>query len=204
MIQFKNIKLKFDDKVIFEDFNLNIKEGEKILLSAPSGKGKSTLFKMLLGFQKPEAGEIFLKGSPLTKSTLMDFRSNISYVSQDVDLRNQKVRELLTEIFQYKPNKHIGFNEDKFRQSVELFDLPKDILDKEVNQLSGGERQRLGLVICALLDRQVWLLDEVTSGLDKEMKEKVLDYVLGQDKTVVIISHDRIWRDNDKVRIEEW
>lgn len=204
LINFKNVNLRFQDKEIFHNFNMDIKKGEKILLNAPSGKGKSTLFKMLLGFQKLDSGHIVYNGINLEKNNLIHFRSNIGYVSQDVDLMNQKVWNLINEIFSYKNNKHIDINKEKVIKFAQYFNLPLDILNKETKQLSGGERQRLGLIICILLDRQVWLLDEITSGLDKEMKEKVVDYVLKQDKTVLIISHDRIWAENEIVRIEEW
>jgi putative ABC transport system ATP-binding protein len=203
LIEFKNIHLSFDEKTIFKDFNMNIKEGEKVLLSAPSGKGKSSLFKLLLGFIRPNEGEIFLKEKKLQRSNLPYFRKYIGYVSQDVDFRNHGVWDLLVEIFSYKQNRGLEMNRGKVLAIMEYFNLSKSLLEKEVNQLSGGERQRLGLIICILLDRPLWLLDEVTSGLDKEMKEKVVDYVLKQDKTVLIISHDKIWH-KEHIRIEEW
>ncbi|MBF8983852.1 ATP-binding cassette domain-containing protein [Lutibacter sp. B2] len=204
MIQFKEINVRFKDHVIFENFNMNVMKGEKVLLSAPSGKGKSTLFKLLLGFQKVDHGDIIFNGKQLEKDTLKYFRLNIGYVSQDVDLRNQKVWDSMMEIFSYKHNRHIKVTKQKVIDLIAYFNLSTDIIDKEVKQLSGGERQRLGLIICILLDRDVWLLDEITSGLDKDMKERVVDYVLKQNKTILIISHDKIWSKNDLIRIEEW
>ncbi|WP_432667415.1 ATP-binding cassette domain-containing protein [Wukongibacter baidiensis] len=204
LIRFKDINLSFKDKVVFQNFNMEVSKGEKVLLSAPSGKGKSTLFKLLLGFQKFDGGEILFENKKLEKNSLAYFRRNIGYVSQDVDLMNKKIWDLLLEIFSYKYNKHIEITKEKFLGLTQYFDLPADIMEKEVRQLSGGERQRLGLIICILLDREVWLLDEVTSGLDKDMKEKVVDYILKQDKTMLIISHDKIWSKNDIVKIEEW
>ncbi|MFD3157106.1 ATP-binding cassette domain-containing protein [Haloimpatiens sp. FM7330] len=204
LIQFKDINLKFKDKIIFDNFNMDVLKGEKIVLNAPSGKGKSTLFKLLLGFQKIDRGTILFNNKILEKKTLVYFRKNIGYVSQDVDFKNGKIGDLIDEIFSYNCNKHIKITKEQITHLVEYFNLPKDTLEKEVKQLSGGERQRLGLIICILLDRPVWLLDEVTSGLDKYMKEKVVNYVLKQDKTVLIISHDKIWTENNLVRVEEW
>lgn len=204
LIQFKDINLSFHDKKVFENFNMNVKKGEKILLSGPSGKGKSTLFKLLLGFQKPDSGDILFKGKPLDKNNLKYFRRDLGYVSQDVDLINKNIWDLIHEIFSYKQNRHIKINKDNVLDIAKFLNLPEAILEKEVSQLSGGERQRIGLIICILLDREVWLLDEVTSGLDKDMKQKVVDYILEQDKTVLIISHDKIWSNNDIVRVEEW
>lgn len=204
LIWFKDINLSFNDKVVFENFNMNINKGEKVLLSAPSGKGKSTLFKLLLGFQKLDGGEILFGDKRLEKNNLSYIRSNIGYVSQDVDLMNNRIWDLILEIFSYKYNRHIEITKEKVLRLIQHFDLPDDIIEKEVRQLSGGERQRLSLIICILLNREVWLLDEITSGLDKEMKEKVVDYILKQDKTMLIISHDKIWSKSDEVRIKEW
>ncbi|SHK33097.1 ABC transporter ATP-binding protein [Paramaledivibacter caminithermalis] len=204
MIEFKNINLRFDDKVVFENFSLKINKGEKILLNSPSGKGKSTLFKLLLGFEKLNSGEILFNGKRLNKNNLLYFRKNIGYVSQDVDVRKDRVWNLIEEIFSYKNNRHIKISKHYIIMNLQYFKLSEDILEKEVRQLSGGERQRLGLIICILLNREVWLLDEVTSGLDEDTKEIVVDYVLKQNKTILIISHDRIWCKNDVVRIEEW
>ncbi|CAH2212172.1 ABC transporter ATP-binding protein [Tepidibacter aestuarii] len=204
MIKFKNINLRFDDKVIFENFNMDVMDGEKILLKSPSGKGKSTLLKLLLGFHKINSGEILFDSRKLEKNNLVYFRTNIAYLSQDVELRNQNIWDLIVEVFSYKHNKNIKITKEKFLDVANYFDLPKDIIKKEARELSGGERQRLGLVICILLDRKVWLLDEVTSGLDKDMKQRVVDYVLKLDKTVLIVSHDNIWSENNIVRIEEW
>lgn len=204
LISFKNIDLRFQDKVIFNDFNMDIEKGEKILLNASSGKGKSTLFKVLLGFQKVDRGHIVYNDIKLDKNNLFHFRSNIGYVSQDVDFSNQKVEDLINEIFSYKNNRHIDINKEKIISLALYFNLSSDILNKYTKHLSGGERQRLGLIICILLDRQIWLLDEITSGLDKDMKDKVVEYVLKQDKTVFIISHDKIWTEKEMIRIEEW
>lgn len=204
MIQFRDIDLSFNNKVIFNNFNMDVARGQKVLLNAPSGRGKTTLFKLLLGFCIPDKGKILLNEKTLEKKNLPYFRTNIGYVSQDVDLRNLKIWDLIVEIFSYKYNKHIHITKDKFISIAQYFELPLNIDEKEVFQLSGGERQRLGLVICILLDRKIWLLDEITSGLDKNIKEKIVDFVLNQDKTILIISHDKIWRKNDVVRIEEW
>ena len=204
MIQFKEISLAFGDQVVFADFNLNIAEGEKVLLRAASGRGKSTLFKLLLGFQRSDQGEILFKGRRLDRNNLCYFRRNIAYVSQDVDLRNLKVWDLINEIFDYKYNRTISITKEKVMELIDFFLLPADLITKEVGQLSGGERQRLGLIICIMLNRPVWLLDEITTGLDQESKKVLVNYVLKQHKTVLIISHDQIWSKNNLVRVEEW
>lgn len=204
MIEFKNVNLSFENKIIFKDFNMNINKGDKILLKAASGKGKSTLFKLLLGFERIDDGDILFNKKFLNKNNLSYYRSKISYISQDVDFRNDKVENIIKEIFSYKQNKSVEFSNEQLKSLIKYFKLEEDVMEKEVGQLSGGERQRLGLIVCILLDRDVWLLDEVTAGLDREMKQLVVEYVLEQDKTIIISSHDDIWSMNDIIKLKEW
>ena len=73
-------------------------------------------------------------------------------------------------------------------------ELEHDILDKNFQELSGGEKQRIGILTSLLLNRDIYLLDEVTSALDMKLKKKVADYFLAQeDWTLLIISHDQEW-----------
>lgn len=203
MIKFKEIHVSYEGKQVFEDFSMEIKKGEKILLKGPSGRGKSTLLKLLMGFKKVDKGKIFLEDKLLSKKTIEYFRSNISYVSQQVDLRNEIVWDLIKEIYDYKNNKKLVFVETEIIDKCNYFDLDNSILYKKVYDLSGGEKQRIGFIISTLLDRPIWLLDEVTSALDADLKEKVVNYVINSDKTVLIVSHDKIWSENNLIRVQE-
>jgi len=203
MIQFKHIYLKFNNKEIFNDFNLTIKDKEKVLLSGPSGSGKTSLVKLLLGIIKFE-GEIVLNNQLLTPSTKNIFRKQISYVSQDVDLQNLKTDDLIKEILTYKVNKKITYNKDNLLKLLHQFNLEEDHLEKMIHELSGGERARIGLIIAILLDRDIFILDEVTAGLDDKLKLKMIDYICSLDKTVIIISHDILWKEVENVRLVGW
>ena len=76
------------------------------------------------------------------------------------------------------------------------------MLRKDPSELSGGEKQRLAIIVSILLERKVFLLDEVTSSLDKHLKKKVINYFIEQDDwTIVAISHDPGWLDNPRVSI---
>lgn len=203
MIEYKNIHLKLGDKQIFTDFSLHISKGEKVLFNAPSGTGKSTLIKMLLGFLKPNQGSIHLDGQALNKSTCHAFRCQCAYVSQDVDLPEVSVQELIDRIFDFKCNRDLVCQASDIERTLAYFDLAPSTIHQNVKDLSGGERQRLGLALCRLMDRPIWLLDEVTSGLDKALKQKVYEMIMESDKTVLIISHDDIW-DNESIRKVRW
>ncbi|MGL4652818.1 ABC transporter ATP-binding protein [Cetobacterium sp.] len=190
MIKFKNISLQFNDKVILEDFNLTVKKGEKVLISGKSGKGKSTLLKLLLGFNSANSGEIFFEDIKLTEKTIDNIRKNLGYMPQATPFLNDNVEKIITTIFNYKLNSKIKLDYENIFELFNLFSLEKNILNKNINELSGGEKQRLAFIITILLDREVWVLDEITSSLDQDMKEKVTQYILNSDKTVILVSHD--------------
>jgi putative ABC transport system ATP-binding protein len=201
MIKFENLSLKFGDRKILEDFNLHVAEGEKVLLSAPSGSGKSTILKLLLGFVPPDSGKIVVNGFEINKKNISQVRNSISYVSQDVELKREKVSPLLEEIFSYKGNLDKNLDESKLSDLMKVFELDQSVLQKNIKELSGGERQRLGIIICIMLDRSIWLLDEITSALETSLKDKVIDYILDSKKTVLVVSHDMQWEKSGRMRV---
>lgn len=191
MINFKNISLKFNDKIILNNFNLIVNAGEKILISGVSGKGKTTLLKLLLGFSTPNSGSILVDNLELSEQTINIIRNKIGYMPQSTPFLNVKVEKLIHTIFNYKENLKTKLDMSILIQTLKEFNLDSNILSKNINQLSGGEKQRLAFVIIILLDRKIWILDEITSSLDQDMKEKVINYILNTNKTVILVSHDK-------------
>ena len=202
MISFESVSLDIDSTPIFSGLTLSIQKNEKLLILGRSGIGKTSLFRLLLGFQQPRSGKILVNGLCLQKDPIHQIRQHIFYLSQDIDLMNDTILRLLTEI--WESNFHRQLPLEEMHTHLAFLELSPNILQKQTQDLSGGERQRLGLLIGFLLDRPVWLLDEPTSALDDAMKKKISDHILSLDKTIVIISHDLIWRDNPLVRIERW
>jgi putative ABC transport system ATP-binding protein len=200
MIKIINLKIEYNKKIIVDNFNLNIKNGEKVILKGVSGSGKSSILKAILGFILPESGDIFIDEVRVTGKSITKLREKFSYISQGVDLRNEKVSFLIDEIFNFKQNKQNKKNLENLDVLFEFFQLPISIKDKNLEELSGGEKQRVGIVIAILLDREIYILDEITSALDLELKKKTVDYFLKSEKTVIIVSHDREWSESQKAR----
>lgn len=194
MINFEHVKIQFDERILFDDYNLKLASGDKVLLNGPSGRGKSSLLKAILGFVPLVSGSIYIDGIENSSKSIHDNRGKISYVSQDVDLMPTSGRAFIEEIYTYKHNKHLTYDAERIREMVTFFELSESLLEKNIQDLSGGERQRLGLVIAFLLDRDIMLLDEVTSALDQHLKEQVVAQIMGSHKTVLVISHDDIWQ----------
>lgn len=201
MLEIKNLTWKNKDNFIFKDFNLKVLENEKILISSKSGKGKTSLLRFIMGFQKYNSGKIYIDNLELNPKNINSIRKNIAYVSQDVELKKGIVAHIIDEIFSYSNNEY--FNKNKLLDLLDYFNLKEDILNKNTATLSGGERQRLGFIISLLLDRKLYLLDEVSASLDYEMKKKVEEYILGMPKTVVLVSHDKHW-DTSKFKEVKW
>ena len=192
MIEFRNVSFKFSENSI-KNFNQTIKESEKILFKGKSGIGKSSLIKAILGFAKYE-GDILYKGSVITSKNVWDIRKQIGYVSQDNEIGEGTVREITDDIFLFKTNREFKKqNQNKIRELFEYFELDFAIYTKNYSELSGGEKQRISILISILLDREIYLLDEITASLDIDLKEKVVKHFERIPATVISISHDPQW-----------
>ncbi|PIO05644.1 ABC transporter ATP-binding protein [Candidatus Woesearchaeota archaeon CG08_land_8_20_14_0_20_43_7] len=195
MIDFNKVNLKYKNKTILKEFSLKIEKGDKILLYGKSGIGKSTILRLLLSFISPDSGNIIYKGKPLTPEIAWQARKEIAYVSQDTDLGEGTVQEIIDEIRSFKTNKNLS---DPI-QLLKEFSLDRNILKKNITELSGGERQRIAIIIALLLKRDIFLLDELTSSLDSALKKKVIEKFFGRnDATVIAISHDPGWKEKAK------
>lgn len=193
LIKYENIGFSFENRKILSGFNLAVKKNQKILLRGKSGTGKTTLLKTLLGFTKPSEGTIYFRNRVIDSKTCWEARKEIAYIVQDTDLGEGKVKSLLDEIFSYRANKE-KLDHEKLRAFIRELELEDDILEKNFQELSGGEKQRIGILIALLLNRSIYLLDEVTSALDAKLKKKIADYFLArEDWTLLIVSHDREW-----------
>lgn len=200
IIRYDNASVVFDGITVIEHFSLSVSKGEKVILRGPSGSGKSTLLKMAQGYARPHSGTISYHMHGIDADTAWKIRKETAYISQDTDIGEGIVRELIAGVFAYEVNKGVPY-ETSLNKYLTLFSLDKTILDKDFRSLSGGEKQRIVIIISLLLERTVFFLDEITAALDTRMKQQVADYFLShEDWTVIAISHDEVWyRDNVRI-----
>ncbi len=179
---------------LFCDLNLNVKNGERLALVGSSGGGKSTLFKLLLDFEKPQAGEIRIFGHSIEEYGLETLRLQLAYVPQDSYLFDGSIQE---NIAWGRP----GASREELEQAAKdayLFDFIDALPDRFETrvgergiQLSGGQRQRLAIARALLKDAPILLLDEATSSLDSESEQEVQQALerLMAGRTTLIIAH---------------
>lgn len=196
MIQFKRVTISFHEKPVINDFDLTVSKGEKVVLWGDSGTGKTTLFRSLLGFVRPQSGEITFNETPVTERTSWDIRKNVAYVPQNTDIGEGTVLQLIRDFFAVRINEKRSPLEEEVQRLFDQFELPHDTPSKSFEALSGGEKQRVVLSIALLLRRDIFLLDEITSALNDRIKDKVIDFFLQHDDwTVIAVSHDaQRWR----------
>ena len=193
IIRYENVSVVFDGTIIIEHFSLPVCKGDKVILRGPSGSGKSTLLKMAQGYARPDTGTVSYRMHVVDADTAWTIRQETAYISQDTDIGEGIVRELIAGVFAYTVNRTIPY-ETSLNEYLTLFSLDETILDKDFRSLSGGEKQRIVIIISLLLERTIFFLDEITAALDSRMKQQVADYFLShEDWTVLAISHDDAW-----------
>lgn len=190
-LEAKNVEIRFGGQVVLQGFSLSLEPGDKALLTGPSGCGKSTVLRCFLGFVVPDAGSVSIDGLELTADTVWRLRQHVAYVGQEPDLGTGTAAQAIERPFHYRANAGLKRNLDRIPGLFERFRLGRDLLQKDVGSLSGGEKQRIALVSAILLDRKIFLLDEVTSALDKVSKQAVADYFRERDDAAaLIVAHD--------------
>ncbi len=194
MIRFKDVSLTLGNKQLLKNFNLRIHKGDKVLLAAPSGSGKTSLLRLILGSTNPDSGKILFGKKEVAVENIQKIRSQIAYLSKDIDFPNGKVQDVFHDIFQLPTNKHLKYTNEKLSDKLKEFDLPEKLVQKNTSLISGGERQRLGWILVQLLNRPVLLLDEPTSAMDEKQKQRFINYVIQTKKTVVCVSHNPEWQ----------
>lgn len=192
LISCSNLSFNFGDEQVINGLSFEAVKGSHTVFKGESGSGKSTLLKLLLGFLTPSAGRIEVSFPETADSGI---RSHSVWLSQDLDLGDGRVEEIIKRPFEFAANQPQKFMQEKVVETLQKVGLSRQNLKKQFRNLSTGQRQRVGLVICHLLNKPLLLLDEPTSALDMISKQKVADLLLNDSRTIVSTSHDPFWVD---------
>lgn len=189
MIDIKNIKKSFGEQVIFNDFSLKIDDGEFIIISGASGKGKTTLLN-IIGFLEPfDSGDVIVDGISLKsyKKQREYWMKKIGFLFQNFALIENKTVIQNLEII--KKDARSACSIDEALEKVGLLSKKNN----KVYTMSGGEQQRLALARLFLKRCDIVLADEPTGSLDRKNADLVLKLLLDlntEGKTVLIVTHD--------------
>jgi ATP-binding cassette, subfamily B, bacterial PglK len=195
-INFKNVTFSYNNgKKILNNFNKVVKKSSIIGITGNSGVGKSTLVHLLSGILKPLKGEIIVDGIEL--NNLKNWNDKIAYVSQKPFIMDSTIRSniCLGDDQVYNQSKmndiYVQAGIDGFIDSLEMKDLSK--VGEGGNFVSGGQIQRIGIARALYKEAQIFLLDEITSNLDDNIQNKILENLvnLKNDKIIFLISHDK-------------
>jgi phospholipid/cholesterol/gamma-HCH transport system ATP-binding protein len=197
LIQFVNIKKRFDTQEVLKGVHLSIYSGEITVIIGKSGTGKSVLLKHMIGLMRPDSGHILIDGEPvhqLSREKIKAFQKELSYMFQDNALFDSmtvydNIALPLAENRDY-PKKQIY---DKVMYQIRELGLSGSE-EKFPAQLSGGMRKRVALARALITDPKIILFDEPTTGLDPVRKKSVhtmiKEYQEKFEFTAVIVSHD--------------
>lgn len=196
VIEFRDVHLAFDDKVILDGINFAVRRGEVKCILGRSGGGKSTIIRLILGLLKPDSGQILIDGEDITHFTeeeMMPVRQKIGMVFQEgalfdslsvyenvaYRLREQRVDE--EEI------------EHEVRRMLRFVDL-EDAIAKMPIELSGGMRRRVGIARALIGDPSIVLYDEPTAGLDPPTARTICELAIKlrdlQDVSSIFVTHE--------------
>lgn len=198
IISLDNVSFSFKTKPIFDHFDLRVAPGEKVQIKGKSGTGKTTLFKLILGFVRPDKGKVLFNGEALGAKSVWQARRSMAYVSQDMSIGEGRVKDFLADLLSYEANRKLNVSREQIIALFSEFSLSEDLYESSISNLSGGEKQRIAIIASILIDRPVYLLDEITSALDEALKKKIVRYFMElKEKTILIISHDQVWEEYD-------
>lgn len=189
MLKLQNISKQYDDKLILDDINLEIEEGEIVSLLGPSGSGKTTLLNIILGLTTMDQGKIIFNNTDLTNVSMKDRGFNI--VFQDYALfPNLNAYENI--VYGLRNRKGL-VSEEELQEYIDFLELTPH-LTKKIGDLSGGQKQRVSIARTLVMKPKILLLDEPLSALDGVIKESIKQRIQSIAKefklTTIIVTHD--------------
>ncbi len=196
MIELAHFQKSFEGKVIHRDISFKVNDGECLGLIGGSGVGKSVICRSLIGLEKPDKGEIFIDGIPISKmdeDQLIAIRRKVAYVFQNGALFDSMT---VFDNLAYPLREHTDMTESEIESRI-TEQLSEFGMEKSVNlypsELSGGMQKRVGLARAIILRPKIVLYDEPTAGLDPFNTIRIQEMILrlkARGVTSVFVSHD--------------
>ncbi|MDC0181637.1 ABC transporter transmembrane domain-containing protein [Candidatus Thioglobus sp.] len=195
-IRYEKVSFSYDnEKSSLNQIDLTISNGETIALVGSTGSGKTTLVNLLTRFYNPTSGKITINNEDINEFDLVSYRSNFSYVDQNVRLFNDSISGNIAFGQKDKMSLETIKNAAKISNSNEFIEKLDNKYDSEIGEdgvtLSGGQRQRLSIARAIAKDSPILILDEATSALDSATEKLVQSAInkMQKGRTTIIIAH---------------
>ena len=195
LIEVRNLSKRFDGQWVLNDVNLEVYEGEVVVIIGASGSGKTTLLRCLNLLEKPLPGEIIIDGKPITAPTVKahEIRRQIGMVFQQFNLFShltvlENIIEAPVQVLKQPKADVVGVAEELLAK-VGL----SNKRDVYPSRLSGGQQQRVAIARALAMNPKIMLFDEPTSALDPELVGEVLvvmEELAREGMTMVVVSHE--------------
>jgi len=192
-ITLEQVEVALDGRALLSGVDLRVSRGAFIILLGPTGAGKTTIVRLLLGLQRPTTGKTLVEGrewSTLNRASRTQIRQRIGYVQQQVGLLKGSVLYNVTLPLRWRGlSRHVS--EERGKTALASVGLSGHEREPALG-LSGGERQRLAMARACAIDPDVLFLDEFTNHQDpanEDLLESLACGVHGQGATVVVVSH---------------
>jgi ABC-type transport system involved in cytochrome bd biosynthesis fused ATPase/permease subunit len=195
-IEFRNISFKYKDQEVLKNLSFCIKKGELTGITGRSGKGKTTILNLLLGFLKSNDGEIFFNDRPVSAGTIKNSWPFISYVRQQPFLIHDTILRNITLDENVENEKRLAHAIDISGLKI-LIDQSADglamIITENGKNISGGQQQRIALARALYKEADLFLLDEPFNELDEASTLSLVKYfkeLSAKGKIVIMVTHD--------------
>ena len=178
ILKIDNLNFSYDNKIIFKDFNIELKSNDRLAINGKNGSGKSTLLKIIINNEKYD--------------NVVVNTTKIAYIDQNYNILNFN-DTILNNVLKYNSNEKIC------RDVLAQFLFRTESVYKNVNVLSGGEVVRVALCCALINEPELLILDEITNNLDID-SIKILENILNDYKNcLIVVSHDSIFKENINV-----
>lgn len=189
LLSVEKVSKSFKNSKVLDSINVNVSDSEIVGILGPSGAGKTTLIKCIMGMEKVDSGDITLLDSKIPNREVLN---KVGYMAQSDALYTELTAKdnlyFFGEIFKI-PKKDL---KEKIDFLVNLVDL-KPFLSRKVNKFSGGMKRRLSLIIALIQDPQLIILDEPTVGIDPELRLNIwkeINNLKSKGKSIIVTTHD--------------
>jgi phospholipid/cholesterol/gamma-HCH transport system ATP-binding protein len=195
-IEFKDVHLFFDDKVILDGISFVVRRGETKVVLGGSGGGKSTIIKLILGLLKPDGGQIIIDGEDITdydEPEMMRVRTKIGMVFQEGALFDSLSVYENVAYRLHEAGVAEAEVEHEVRRMLRFVDL-EEAIDKMPIELSGGMRRRVGIARALIGNPSIVLFDEPTAGLDPPTARTICELAIKlrdlEDASSIFVTHE--------------